>query len=427
VVVFWNGLGGDAARNAPVGVVAQDGQAFAYWLVNGQTGELSQSPLYPSFAAEVSQRDLSYTRVLLPQGATPETFSAMWNGEAIFVQVATQGGDTEVLNLTSSVGAFEQIDLTELATAESINIFDANTFPGQYKEIATNWLTATDAEWQQYQEFVEAARANFFEKEGIADEVAAIPGINEELRSLWGVIYWVQNNRDEVIANQIMPVVTPYELRTILEKEPMFLSWVGKEDVNGQKKNFRYGLSSFAAGDKDSPYHYSSQNYGSILGREDFQAGRVPTLGVGGSDLVLMSRLFPDDTNTLVTILSMKTPPDGGITQTHVLYAQAIVLGRDYTLPAGTLCKAARAGEVYHAQPLPVDYHIRPMGSVEDIFNFLGFNLQFYHGDIDIDGAGFNVDACLHPETGLEIVTGIADYTINKGRAPTFLPWQQQQ
>jgi hypothetical protein len=125
-----------------------------------------------------------------------------------------------------------------LAKDERINIFDANSFPDKFRDVAKNWLTATDEEWKMYQEFVEASRAEFFQKEGITDEVAAMTGINENLRSLWGVIDWTQHNVDQVIADKTMPVVTPSELRIILEDEPVFTSWAEKEKVNGQKKHF---------------------------------------------------------------------------------------------------------------------------------------------------------------------------------------------
>jgi hypothetical protein len=122
----------------------------------------------------------------------------------------------------------------------------------------------------------------------------------------------------------------------------------------------------------------------------------------------------------------MKTPPDGGFSQTHALYAQAIVLGENYTLPAGTMCEATRAGEVYHAQALPVDYQIPPLGSIDDFINFLGANLSYGHSDLNIDGNGLDVSSCLHPETGLETVLGFSNYTINTGRPPVVWPWQEQ-
>ncbi len=110
----------------------------------------------------------------------------------------------------------------QVAQTEGISIFDANTFPEKYREIAKNYLTATDAQWAEYQRFVEAARGKFFDEQGITDEVAAIKDINPKLQSLWGMIYWVQNHKDQVIAEQITPVITPGEMRIMTEGENTF-------------------------------------------------------------------------------------------------------------------------------------------------------------------------------------------------------------
>lgn len=318
-----------------------------------------------------------------------------------------------------------EYDFDVIGGDERITVFDAATFPEKFRDIATNWLTASDADWALYQEFVEASRAHFFEREGITQEVSSMTGINENLRSLWGMIYWAQNNKERVIAEQLMPVVTPQELRMILEDEPLFQSWGEKQETDKGSRAFLYGHRGLTIGGIGGPYSYDSDNYGPILGREDFRTPRSPLGGIDGGDLALLARLFPDDPTTLVTIVSMKTPPDGGFTQTHALYAQALVLEENYTLPAGTTCYAARAGEIYNSRPLPVDYHVQPLGSVAEWMDRLGFNLYFGHGDLNVDRAGLNAIACLHPQSGLEVVTWFSNYTINTGRTSVIWPWQQ--
>lgn len=49
--------------------------------------------------------------------------------------------------------------------------------------------------------------------------MAALGGINADLRSVWGMIYWLQNNKDRVIAEKIMPVISPEEIRIMLIDE----------------------------------------------------------------------------------------------------------------------------------------------------------------------------------------------------------------
>lgn len=310
-----------------------------------------------------------------------------------------------------------------IAQDERIDIFDANSFPDKFREIAKNWLTATDEEWQMYQEFVEAARADFFEEQGITSEVAAMTGINENLRSLWGMIYYIQTHREEAIANRLMPVVTPTELRTILEDEPSFQRRDDEKKIPEGTVSVSYGLNSLAF---YPPYEYNSSTHGTILGRIDVSIGRDLSPGADGI-LAAMALPLPNNPNYVVELLAMKAPQGGGYDYDHILYADLVVLDENYILPEGTTCLVARVGEQVHAESIPSSQNIPPPTTIDKMYDALGTNVLVRHV-VDL-GSTLGGGACADPTTGLEVAT---EYSARiRGGAgwhdTMFSPWPWQQ
>jgi hypothetical protein len=406
IEVFWNGQSGDSARNAPVGFVEQGGDTFIYWLYNKNTGELSQSSLYNTFGPDVSQADLGYTMVQLPDGTTQDNIAALWNGEAIVVEGATTEALPEVLNLRADAGEFEQISMEEVAADESISMFDANTFPERFSAIANNWLEATDADWQLYQEFVEAARANFFQREGITNEVAALTGINENLRSLWGIGYWIQHNRERAISEQLSCLATPQELLTILQQEPRFDIWGTGifENENGERMGQTHGLNVGIDGGA-----YDSASLGPILGREDVTTISSRSESASGNLLCLVQP-FPDDPNRLIALVDVRAPLDSDSPQQHSLYAMLFTLDEQYTLPAGATAYVSRAGELIHPMALPAEVFVGLPNLQYDssprqgLFDALGggATISSLMGKGKIEG-NYTLMSGLDPQTGLQV------------------------
>lgn len=428
IVVFWNGKSEDLARNAPLAIRKVGGDTYVYWLYNKDTGELSQSPLYNTFGSDVN---LGYRAVRVPSGTTQDNVQVLWNGEAMVVEGATTEALPEVLNLNPSSGEFEQLSMDEIAADESINIFDANTFPEKFRDIANNWLEASDEEWALYQEFVEASRAEFFEQEGIAAEVAGLKDINPNLQSLWGIIYWVQHNREQVIANQMMPVVTPSELRMILEDEPAFESWQEEKQVPEGRAIVFYGFGNLAF---YPPFEYNSQTHGPILGRKDLVIpNRNPTDHAEGN-LAIVARLFPDDPDVVVNLVHMRTPPEGTYPYENTLYADIVVLDDNFVVPAGTVCEASSGyGDTLDPEVLPLGIVLGPpkigggnRASLEEIIGSLGKNISISH-NVGESVGGLNIISCQHPTVGLEIETEMRGFGTADLLDERFAPWPWQE
>lgn len=274
-----------------------------------------------------------------------------------------------------------------------------------------------------YQEFVEAARADFFEEQGITSEVAAMTGINENLRSLWGMIYYIQTHREEAIANRLMPVVTPTELRTILEDEPSFQRRDDEKKIPEGTVSVSYGLNSLAF---YPPYEYNSSTHGTILGRIDVSIGRDLSPGADGI-LAAMALPLPNNPNYVVELLAMKAPQGGGYDYDHILYADLVVLDENYILPEGTTCLVARVGEQVHAESIPSSQNIPPPTTIDKMYDALGTNVLVRHV-VDL-GSTLGGGACADPTTGLEVAT---EYSARiRGGAgwhdTMFSPWPWQQ
>lgn len=308
----------------------------------------------------------------------------------------------------------------QLAQQEGINIFDAHTFPEKYLDIARNWLTATDEQWAEYQRFVEAARAKFFEEQGIIEEVAAMTGINENLRSLWGVGYWIQHNRDAAISGQKACLATPRELLTIFSSEPTFVSWQEEKKVTGGKISLSYGLSSLAF---FPPFEYNSDIHGALLGRKKVFLERDLSDSANG-DLLCVAQPFPDDPTRLIPILHMRPPPESNAPNQHVLYADMAVFDQNYTLPVGSICLTSRPGEQVHAEGLDKDRKINPPGNPDQFFNAVGSSVTISHA---IVVGNPSILACADPRTGLEIITEFSTWMPAKDLDQFFSPWPWQQ
>ncbi|MDA1330293.1 MAG: hypothetical protein O3B43_04405 [Chloroflexi bacterium] len=298
-----------------------------------------------------------------PSPATPTSFpdlfpdyQVVFNSQTKLWEVQNQLGNAvaeQTADSASQDTAEWQINYEELAKDERINIFDANTFPEQYQQIANKWLeyakthtiAETEAQWQDYQVFVEAARNTFFAKEGISSEVAALSDINPNLKSLWGVIYWVQNNRDQAVSEQIMPVVTPSELKTIIEEEQGTEFWEDSGVYYGQPaypRETTAGISQW----------WDASQAGLTLGRTDLERLQVPNSFDLYGDLALLARFSSNGQDTVLTITHAQATPDTS-GHHHRLYVQALPLDPNFTLQVGDICNMGRVGVKLHPEPLP--------------------------------------------------------------------------
>jgi hypothetical protein len=429
IVVFWNGQSGDQARNAPIGFLEQGGDTFVYWLYNIDTGELSQSPLYNTFGPDAN---LGYKAVQVPDGTNQDNISALWNGEAIVVAGATTEALPEVLNLNPVSGEFEQLSMDEIAADASIDIFNANSFPERFRDIANNWLEASDADWQLYQEFVEAARQAFFSREGVTkQELGSITGINENLRSLWEVGYWIQHNRERAISEQLTCLATPQELLTLLQQEPRFDDWSTGifKNENGERMGQTHGSGATI----NNSGTYNSENVGPILGREDIATtAPIPTAPSG--NLLCLVQPFPDDPNRLIALVNTRAPLDSDSVQQHSLSAMLFVLDEQYSLPAGSMAFVSRPGEMVHLEALPEEvlvglpdfqYESSPRQGLFDALGS-GAGTSSFMGKGKIEGnvtlwSGFD------PKTGLQVGVAMSrgsNAELVDGWSPAW-PWKQ--
>ena len=323
------------------------------------------------------------------------------------------------------------IDMLAITLSWSINIFDANTFPERFRDIANNWLTAPDSDWALYQEFVEAARANFFEEQGITDEVAALTDINPNLKSLWGMIHWVQHHKEQVAGQQMTPVVTPNE-RLLLMKGTYFNFWSDKETGGS--------LYGFGEGDYNPlPGYFTSENLGPILGRTDVDIFREPYYAANG-DLALIEQL-PNDPDKALVVISMKSPLENGQSQRYELFG-AIVSFKEIVLRGGDTVLGASPPETYPPAgvtlPSGSELKLPPLHLVDGsllsrdtLFRLLGENITIitYRTKADLslpDGTTLRVYYLFDPVTHMELVGGINDYgqlDDSLERPPFTWPW----
>lgn len=331
-----------------------------------------------------------------------------------------------------------EYDFETIARDERISIFDANSFPDRFNNIARNWLTATDEEWLLYQEFVEASRAEFFEQEGITDAVAAMTGINEDLRSLWGIGYWIQRNREQAITEQLACLVTPQEFSSILE-ENSFARWSTRiiENENGVKIIQGHGINAAIGGGNE----YNSETVGPILGRNDFRVGSIKADSASGN-MLCVAQPFPDDPARLIPIINMRAPQDGKdpafgdlISETgqqYFLYAMLFVLEENAAMPAGTMAFVSRTGEPIHPASLNMEIEIglpefRHDGDPrQGLFDAIGGGAT----TISFIGKTRNditLWSIIDPQTGLQVAIGMSrgDAAIDVDGWPYAWPWQQ--
>lgn len=209
----------------------------------------------------------------------------------------------------------------------SSNPFDAKTFPTRFIKIAELPLNASDQEWLDYHEFLQAVRSNYLVRSGWDDEGGKEPNYNHDLTNLWRMVHWVHLHRTSESYSATVIVLSPLEYRTMLE-EPI--------KIYGDEQKFasdalKYGIIGYQ-NVGFTRYYYDSVNIGSILGRKDIQTGRATIDGVEGqlSALGSLSLAEPGANIALVDVLS-----DKGY---HVLFPIYISWEKELQVPIGSLC-----------------------------------------------------------------------------------------
>lgn len=330
-----------------------------------------------------------------------------------------------------------QIDYAELAKDERINVFDANTFPKEYKDIANNWLeyakthtnSETDAQWEDYQKFVEATRQEFFEQKGIADEVADIKDINPNLKSLWGMIYWTQMNLEKVRIDKIITLVTPAELKLILENEEGSELWeerVFSPSQNREITNIN-GSTGYPRELKAGLTEWNNPDLGGkILGRIDVQRLMGPFGFDILGDFALIARVLPNDPEAVLAIMQVKAA-SGSAGYRHRLYSEVVPLDPSFILPVGSICDLGKVGDPESPRPLPEAIAYGQIlqerfGAVLDkLFQLLGKHVIFKGFYFPRLTNGYGVNGCVDPKTGLDLIGDIIEF----GDTDRAWEWQE--
>ncbi len=141
------------------------------------------------------------------------------SGESISAQVPSP-------SLELTVEITEQPSSTPGIDYSQVNIFNETTWPQKYRDFAeSGWIHSDDPARNDFQSFVDTARATFLVKEGI--DFGAYPsidnygGIDEKDRTLWGMLEWYTKNIDKVKANNLKITVTPSEYENSILDERM--------------------------------------------------------------------------------------------------------------------------------------------------------------------------------------------------------------
>jgi len=160
---------------------------------------------------------------------------------------------------------------TQILISE-VNIFDTNTWLKEMQDFWNiNWLHSRNPERSNFQADIVAAREQFFKKEGIADTVAAMTNISEDLRSLWGMIYWEQTHKKEIMENHMYIYVTPWEMDKIRTDPAMVGTSAEGESLVTKKVTLKNGSVvelKYSYAKSGSP-NFTSDVVGNIDGNED--------------------------------------------------------------------------------------------------------------------------------------------------------------
>lgn len=286
-----------------------------------------------------------------------------------------------------------------------VNVFKEATWPEKYKKFAEGgWLNATEAERQEFQAFLEKSRAAFMAKEGI--DTSRYEKINENERSLWGMIEWYLKNPDRIKTENLKIIVTPTEYENSL-LNPIF-NWNSREEgeisyiVNGP----------FIDGDS-----YNTDLTGRpIAGRDNLDLPRGGIESASGTFLGL-GVVGADENQGKVGIMDVID-----MTGKHNLFIFAIPED-DLVLEKGYICYDFHTGGAFILkQDLDVGQSWKEWGRTDDwlLTKAMGKNVRILFGyAVDIQ----DHFACPHPVLGGEMafsIHGISPLTV------PYLPWGEQ-
>jgi hypothetical protein len=164
------------------------------------------------------------------------------------------------------------------AEIEKANIFNAETFPDMFKKIAKDPASSTDKEWQDYQVWTEALRESFFKQEGFTIDLKNIID-PENMTSLWKMLSWQENNKDKVVKENIIVLVTPEEIVNALQNYQQIVPyWEGTLfEGDGFRKYGLFGRRSKSDLSSDNPFELD-------LGYPFFDSDHIPGLLLNRKD-----------------------------------------------------------------------------------------------------------------------------------------------
>ncbi|MGA2111678.1 MAG: hypothetical protein ABSG98_05955 [Anaerolineales bacterium] len=274
------------------------------------------------------------------------------------------------------------------------DIFQPETWPEQDLIVAKDPVSATDAEWKDYKDFLDKTRWAFLGKEGISqDFIENLPGIDKELSSLWGMVYWEQTHKQEVVDKKLLIQFSPSEYIYLLEHPT-------EVPYDPDSPNYFFDL--IGGG-------FSSGEVGGILGRSGVYIPREYFEYDG--DLAAVGTMTYGDPGNAVLIIHARNKA-GSI---HELQP-VVVLFEDVTVPAGTGCVCwvpPGMTRVMDVRPLPAQ------GRLEKVSGWVTdreYSLEDFLGGIDsvvgaiplgIDlGLGRSAGTyanCIYPELHVEV------------------------
>jgi hypothetical protein len=231
---------------------------------------------------------------------------------------------TLVITPTSTTTPTE-LPLFSAEEITSANPFSLETFPDRYKKVALDPVSSSDQEWQEYHAFILAVREEYFKRENITTGIEGIKNINEELRSLWGMIFWIQHHLDDEGTRKLDIVITPVEYRTMLE-EPTKIFSESSGDRSGSYGIENWNFSGLLK------YYYDSTNVGPIMGREDIKTGRPTFYGMHGQ-FAAIGAVSGNEIGTNIALVDMVS--SSGY---QVLVPILISWEKNFVIPKGSAC-----------------------------------------------------------------------------------------
>lgn len=307
-----------------------------------------------------------------------------------------------------------------------INIFNESTWPEKYKSFWDGgWLNSKEADRQDFQQFIEKVRTAFFAKEGMTDEVAKMTEIRPELRSLWGMIYWAETHKDDVIKNQSFISVTPTELEWMMtDPTSIGFTWAGEEVRAWKGKMINQGTQYvvYKVANSHDMKNFSSDALGVPIAGKDglVHIPRGPYFEIFG-DLAALGYIGEGESR--VNLLLMSVLDKDGF---HHLVAPAVPLGKDMVIPKGSPCPTSDGSgliitlskdlKIGQLQNLPGKIY-----TAEELFKLLGKNIDIgFTANPPINNAAY----CLEPKSKDDIATYL--YAVYSAGDQDNWPWTPQ-